>query len=177
MNIWHDINPNRIKSEDFMSVIEISKGSKNKYELDKETGLLVMDRILYTSTHYPANYGFIPRTFADDGDPLDVLVMCTEPIVPLATVRCYPIGVICMTDQGDMDYKIIAIPFQDPTWNIYTDITELPPHVMQEITHFFNVYKALEHKDTNILEIMGRKRAVDIISDAIQFYKIKYTSI
>ena len=174
MNIWHDFSPNRITPEDFISAIEISKGSKNKYELDKETGLLILDRILYTSTHYPSNYGFIPRTYADDGDPLDVLVLCTEPIVPLATVRCYPIGVVCMTDQGDMDYKIIAIPFQDPTWNIYHDLCELPPHIMQEITHFFNVYKALEHKDTKILEIMDRKRAVDIIREAIDFYNVKY---
>lgn len=174
MNIWHDMNPNRISPEDFMSVIEISKGSKNKYELDKETGLLVLDRILYTSTHYPWNYGFIPKTFADDKDPLDVLVLCTEPIVPLATVRCYPIGVICMTDQGDMDYKIIAIPFEDPTWNVFHDVSELPPHIMHEITHFFNVYKTLEHKDTNILEIMNRERAVQIVKDAIDFYRITY---
>ncbi len=174
MNIWHDMNPNRISPEDFMSVIEISKGSKNKYELDKETGLLVLDRILYTSTHYPWNYGFIPKTVADDKDPLDVLVLCTEPIVPLATVRCYPIGVICMTDQGDMDYKIIAIPFEDPTWNVFHDVSELPPHIMHEITHFFNVYKTLEHKDTNILEIMNRERAVQIVKDAIDFYRITY---
>jgi len=174
MNIWHDMNPNRITQDDFISVIEISKGSKNKYELDKHTGLLILDRILYTSTHYPSNYGFIPRTYADDGDPLDVLVLCTEPIVPLATVRCYPIGVICMTDQGEMDYKIIAIPFQDPTWNIFHDVSELPPHIMQEITHFFNVYKALEHKDTNILEIMNRDRAVEIIKEAIEFYKVSF---
>lgn len=174
MNIWHDINPNRISAEDFISVIEIPKGSKNKYELDKETGLLVLDRILYTSTHYPANYGFIPRTYADDKDPLDVLVLCTEPIVSLATVRCYPIGVICMTDQGEMDYKIVAIPFKDPTWNVFHNISDLPPHTMQEITHFFNVYKALEHKDTNILEIMDRQRAVGIIQDAIDYYQVKF---
>lgn len=175
MNIWHDINPNRINPDDFMCVIEISKGSKNKYELDKQTGLLVMDRILYTSTHYPSNYGFIPRTYADDSDPLDVLVLCTEPIVPLATVRCYPIGVICMTDQGEMDYKVIVIPFEDPTWNIYHDVSELPPHIMQEITHFFNVYKALERKDTNILEIMNRDRAIQIVKEAIEFYRVSFT--
>lgn len=174
MNIWHDFNPNRISKDDFVAVIEISKGSKNKYELDKESGLLILDRILYTSTHYPSNYGFIPKTYADDSDPLDVLVLCTEPILPMATVRCYPIGVICMTDQGEMDYKIIAIPFGDPTWNSYHDVSELPPHIMHEITHFFNVYKALEHKDTNILEIMNRDRARKIIQEAIEFYRIKF---
>ena len=100
MNIWHDINPERINLEDFIAVIEISKGSKKKYELDKETGLIILDRILYTSTHYPANYGFIPRTFADDGDPLDVLVLCSEELEPLSLVRCYPVGVVRMIDDN-----------------------------------------------------------------------------
>lgn len=121
MNIWHDISPKRITAEDFIAVIEISKGSKNKYELDKETGLLILDRILYTSTHYPANYGFIPRTYADDGDPLDVLVLCSEELVPLSLVRCYPIGVMSMIDNGKYDEKIIAIPFSDPTYNGYAE--------------------------------------------------------
>ena len=107
-NIWHDISPSRITSNDFIAVIEIEKGSKKKYELDKETGHLILDRILYTSTHYPTNYGFIPRTYADDNDPLDVLVLCSEVIQPLSLVRCYPIGVITMLDQGRLDEKIIA---------------------------------------------------------------------
>ena len=111
-NLWHDMLPSRIKPEDFIAVIEISKGSKTKYELDKETGALILDRILYTSTHYPANYGLIPRTYADDNDPLDVLVLCSEPLAPLALVRCYPIGVIAMIDNGHMDQKIIAIPYE-----------------------------------------------------------------
>ena len=115
MNIWHDISPKRITAGDFMAVIEIEKGSKCKYELDKETGVLRLDRILYTSTHYPANYGFIPRTYADDLDPLDVLVLCSESLYPMTTVRCYPIGVISMIDNGRYDEKIIAIPFNDPT--------------------------------------------------------------
>ena len=117
MNIWHDINPKKISKSDFVAVIEIEKGSKNKYEMDKETGLLMLDRILYTSTHYPANYGFIPRTYADDLDPLDVLVLCSERVNPLTMVRCYPIGVITMMDNGRFDEKIIAIPFEDPTYN------------------------------------------------------------
>lgn len=115
MNIWHDISPKRIKADDFFAVIEITKGGKAKYEMDKETGLLRLDRVLYTSTHYPANYGFIPRTFANDGDPLDVLVLCSENIIPMSLVRCYPIGVIVMDDGGSEDEKIIAIPFDDPT--------------------------------------------------------------
>ena len=116
MNIWHDISPKVITKEKFTAVIEIPKGSKVKYELDKTTGLLRMDRILYTSTHYPANYGFIPRTYAEDGDPLDVLVLCSETLAPLSLVDCYPIGVISMLDNGAADEKIICIPLNDPTY-------------------------------------------------------------
>ena len=148
MNLWHDVAPHRVRPEDFLAVIEIEKGSKNKYEMDKETGALRLDRILYTSTHYPANYGFLPRTWADDGDPLDVLVLCSECIRPLSLVECYPIGVITMEDGGSLDEKIIAIPFQDPTYNTYQDISELPDHVASEIKHFFRVYKSLEGKET-----------------------------
>ena len=119
-NIWHDISPKRIAPEDFVCVVEISKGSKKKYELDKETGYIILDRILYTSTHYPANYGFIPRTYGDDYDPLDVLLLCSEPLEPLTLVRAYPIGVITMIDNGRSDEKIIAIPFSDPNYNMLT---------------------------------------------------------
>ena len=114
MNIWHDIPDERISPDNFFAVIEIEKGSKVKYELDKETGMLMLDRVLYTSTHYPASYGFIPRTYADDGDPLDVLVLCSEPIIPMSLVQVYPFGVISMVDNGRNDEKIIAIPFGDP---------------------------------------------------------------
>ena len=124
-NIWHDISPKRISPADFVAVVEISKGSKKKYELDKETGLIILDRVLHTSTHYPANYGFIPRTYGDDLDPLDVLVLCSEPLEPLILVRCYPIGVISMIDSGRNDEKIIAIPYSDPTYNSYHDILSL----------------------------------------------------
>lgn len=173
-NIWHDISPERITRKDFEAVIEISKGSKMKYELDKETGLLKLDRVLHTSTHYPANYGFIPRTYADDNDPLDVLVLCSEKIEPLALVRCYPIGVISMVDGGHADDKIIAIPFGDPTYNEYKDISQLPKHIFDEMTHFFKVYKMLENKDTAINEAQGALAAVDIIEDAIENYKKLY---
>ena len=139
MDIWHDIDSKRITAEDFIAVIEIEKGSTNKYELDKETGALILDRILYTSMHYPANYGFIPRTYAEDFDPLDVLVLCSESIRPMTLVRCYPIGVISMVDNGYNDEKIIAIPFQDPTYHNYRDINELPAHIFKEMTHFFQV--------------------------------------
>lgn len=174
MNIWHDISPKRIQANDFIAVIEIPKGSKKKYELDKETGLLVLDRILYTSTHYPANYGFIPRTYAEDGDPLDVLVLCSESIEPLTLVRCYPIGVIRMLDNGKPDEKIIAIPYSDPSYNLYQDISDLPKHVFDEMRHFFTVYKALENKQTAVDEEQGREEAVRVIQDCIDFYVDNY---
>ncbi len=170
MNIWHDISPKRISPADFVAVIEIEKGSKKKYELDKETGLIMLDRILYTSTHYPANYGFIPRTYGDDLDPLDVLVLCSETIEPLTLVRCYPIGVISMVDNGRQDEKIIAVPFQDPNYNSYRDIDDLPEHIFSEMRHFFTVYKALENKQTAVKEIAGHEEAERIIQAAIDSY-------
>ncbi|NMD38888.1 MAG: inorganic diphosphatase [Christensenellaceae bacterium] len=173
-NIWHDITPGRIKDDDFIACIEIEKGSKKKYELDKETGHLILDRILYTSTHYPANYGFIPRTFADDGDPLDVLLLCSEVIQPLSLVRCYPIGVFAMMDQGKLDEKIIAIPFEDPTFNTYTDVSELPSHFFNEMIHFFSVYKSLEGKDTLVDELQGPDEAKRIIKKCRKAYIDKY---
>jgi inorganic pyrophosphatase len=169
-NIWHDMREERIQPENFVSVIEITKGSKKKYELDKECGLLRLDRILYTSTHYPANYGFIPRTYGDDGDPLDVLVLCSEPIDPMTIVETYPIGVITMIDNGHSDEKIIAIPFGDPTYNQYKDITELPEHIFDEMRHFFSVYKALEDKEAVAKEVNGREAATQVINVALDHY-------
>ena len=173
-NIWHDISPSRITAEDFIAVIEIEKGSKKKYELDKETGSLILDRILYTSTHYPANYGLIPRTYADDNDPLDVLVLCSEVIQPLSLVRCYPIGVITMLDQGKLDEKIIAIPFQDPTYNSYHDVSELPSHIFTEMSHFFTVYKNLEQKETMVDEVRGAEDAKKVIQKCLDQYIEKF---
>ena len=174
MNIWHDISPKRITAGDFMAVIEIEKGSKCKYELDKETGVLRLDRILYTSTHYPANYGFIPRTYADDLDPLDVLVLCSESLYPMTTVRCYPIGVISMIDNGRYDEKIIAIPFNDPTYNSYTDISQIPSHIFEEMSHFFWVYKELEGKETAVNEVKNADEARAVIQKAIDSYVDNY---
>lgn len=169
-NIWHDISPKRISPNDFMMVVEIPKGSKKKYELDKETGFLMLDRILYTSTHYPANYGFIPRTYGDDEDPLDVLLICSQSLEPLTLVRAYPIGVISMIDNGREDEKIIAIAFNDPNYNNYTSIDQLPPHVFDEMRHFFKVYKNLENKETAVDEVSGPDVAIKIIDDAINRY-------
>ena len=174
MNIWHNISPKRISPEDFVAVIEIPKGSKIKYELDKETGFMKLDRILHTSTHYPANYGLIPRTYADDEDPLDVLVLCSEALLPMTLVRCYPIGVIRMIDSGRHDDKIIAFPFDDPNYNCYHSIDELPAHVFAEMKHFFSVYKELENKTTAVNEVEDLETAKQIISDDIDRYIEKF---
>ncbi len=174
MNAWHDIDSSRITPESFAVIIEIPKGSKVKYELDKQTGVLKMDRILHTSTHYPANYGFIPKTYADDYDPLDVLVLCSETLYPMTLVKCYAIGVITMIDNGRNDEKIIAIPFEDPTYNSYTDISQLPQHIFDEMRHFFSVYKSLENKDTAVDEIKGAEDAKKIIKATIDTYRELY---
>ena len=176
MNIWHDISPKRITPDDFMVVIEIEKGSKCKYELDKETGVLMLDRILYTATHYPANYGFIPRTYADDGDPLDVLVLCSQRLNPMTTVRCYPIGLITMMDNGHYDDKVIAIPFSDPSYNGYTDISQIPKHIFDEMSHFFKVYKELEGKETatEVNDASSAEDAKRIVEKAINGYIENY---
>lgn len=174
MNIWHDISEKRITKNEFVSIIEISKGCKNKYELDKETGMLKLDRVLYTATHYPANYGFIPRTYADDNDPLDVLVLCQEDIIPLTLVDCYPIGVLIMIDGNQRDEKIIAIAEKDPFLNMYKDVTELPEHISSEIKHFFEVYKQLEGKKTEVEKFLGRTEAEKIIEKSIENYKAKF---
>ena len=173
-NIWHDISPKRINPEDFICVVEISKGSKKKYELDKETGYLMLDRILYTSTHYPANYGFIPRTLADDGDPLDVLVLCTESIIPMTIVECYPIGVIKMIDDGAIDEKIIAVCNNDPYHNSFLDVSELPSHLFMEIKHFYEVYKMLEYKETIVNKVENAEEAKKVILDCINRYNETY---
>ncbi len=173
-NIWHDIDNDRIKKDDFIVCIEISKGSKKKYELDKETGMIILDRILHTSTHYPANYGFIPRTYADDRDPLDVLVLTQEIIDPLVLVRCKPIGVIKMIDNDDVDEKVIAVAYNDPAMNGYNDLSELPTHMFDEISHFFTVYKQLEGKETVVQEVLGKDEAIKVVDDCINAYDSLY---
>lgn len=170
MNIWHHIAKERINPEDFVSCIEISRGSPNKYELDKQTGLLKLDRVLYTSMHYPANYGFIPLTYAEDDDPLDVLVLCQESIAPMTLVQCYPIGVVMMTDGDKADEKIISVPYGDPAYNQYKDISELPKHTFDKITHFFEFYKTLEGKAIKVEQPYGREKAIEVIEHCIERY-------
>ena len=176
MNIWHDISKERIKKDDFIGVVEISKGGDVKYELDKETGMLRLDRVLYTATHYPTNYGFIPRTYAEDNDPLDVLILCNEEIIPLTLVECYPIGVLIMNDNGEEDEKIIAISKKDPYLNGYNDISALPNHISDEIKPFIQVYKQWEGKTTTVDRMLGKEEAEQIIEKCMKTYDEKFNN-
>ena len=172
MHPWHDSYvDDAIVSDAFPVVIEIPKGSKNKYELDKETGLLKLDRVLYSAVHYPADYGFIPRTFCDDGDPLDALVLSQEPVYPLTLVEARAIGVMRMRDEKGIDDKIVAVSVHDPAFSGYTDKAQLPSHLLLELQRFFQDYKALEHKQVVVEDLLGPQDAVTIIRDALELYR------
>ncbi|MGC4094995.1 MAG: inorganic diphosphatase [Polyangiaceae bacterium] len=171
MHPLHDILvPQNI--EDFVpAVIEIPKGSKLKYELDKRTGLLMLDRVLYSSVHYPANYGFIPQSHSDDGDPLDILVLMQEPVVPLTIVRARPIGGFSMKDDKGVDDKIVAVAVDDPAFSHLTDVHDLPGHITREIQRFFEDYKALEHKISIVEGMYNRTQAYVVVREAIGHYR------
>jgi inorganic pyrophosphatase len=155
----------------FPVVIEIPKGSKNKYELDKETGLLRLDRVLYSAVYYPADYGFIPRTYCGDGDPLDALVLSQEPVFPMTIVEARAIGVMRMRDEKGIDDKILAVSVRDPAFADYTDQSQLPPHVVREVQRFFVDYKVLENKQVEIENLLGPRQAVEVIHEALAMYR------
>jgi inorganic pyrophosphatase len=172
MHPWHDsyIDDAHL-SIAFPVVIEIPKGSTNKYELDKETGLLRLDRVLYSAVYYPADYGFIPRTYCDDGDPLDALVLGQEPVYPLTIVEARAVGVMRMRDEKGIDDKIVAVSVRDPAFAEYFDHTQLPTHVLRQVRRFFEDYKVLEHKQVVVEDLLGPAEAVRIISDALEMYR------
>lgn len=170
MHPWHEVEIGDKAPEIVNAIIEIPKGSKIKYELDKKSGLIMMDRILFSSVHYPANYGFIPQSYCEDHDPLDILVLGQEVAVPLCIMRAKPIGVMKMLDQGEADDKIIAVHQDDPEYSHYNDIEELPPHRMLEIRRFFEDYKKLEKKEVKVENFFDRKEALKVIAEAQNFY-------
>lgn len=173
---WHDIElpPDKELDQQFPAVIEIPAGSKVKYELDKRTGMIKVDRILFSSVHYPANYGIIPRTYAEDGDPLDVLVLGQGPVVPLSIMQARAIGGFRMRDEAGLDDKIICVHVHDPAYRDYEEMEQLPEHMITEIMHFFEDYKTLEGKETSVGERIGRSSAVKVVQDCAARYRERY---
>jgi inorganic pyrophosphatase len=171
MHPLHDIRVPEKFDEYFPAVIEIPRGSKLKYELDKKTGLLMLDRVLYSSVHYPANYGFIPQSHAGDGDPLDVMVLMQEPLHPLTIVRARAIGGFAMTDDKGVDDKILAVAVDDPAFAHYQEASELPPHLLKEVRRFFQDYKVLEGKFSEVEDLYGRAKALDVIRESLNTYR------
>jgi inorganic pyrophosphatase len=167
---WHDVTPGELLPHEFNALVEIPMGSSVKYELDKRTGLLRLDRVLYSAVYYPANYGFIPQTYAEDEDPLDVLVLCQEAVAPMTLVTARAIGLMTMVDSGKRDHKILAVAVGDPEFNSFRDAQELPPHRLTMLRRFFQDYKQLEGKSVAVDEIQSAELALPIIEDALQRY-------
>ncbi len=174
MHPWHDVELGEQAPEILSALIEVPMGSNVKYELDKPSGLLKVDRTLFSSVHYPANYGFFPRTYGYDNDPLDVLVLGQESFVPLCIVRAKPIGLMQMIDQGQSDDKVIAVHYDDQEYNHYQSIHELPPHRLAQVKRFFEDYKALENKSVSVAGFLGPAEALSVIRDAITHYNETY---
>ncbi len=173
---WHGVHYGDHAPRTVTAVIEIPQGSRCKFELDKPSGLLKLDRVIYSSFYYPVNYGFIPQTYGDDKDPLDILVLTSLPVVPLTLMEAKVIGVMQMIDSGDSDDKIIAVAAKDPSVNHYNNIEELPSHFLNELRHFFEEYKALENKEVVVEEFGDKVIALKIIEEAIQAYRDKFIS-
>ncbi len=170
IHAWHDVTPGEQLPEEFNTVTEIPFGSSVKYELDKASGLIKLDRVLYSAVYYPANYGFLPQTLAEDDDPLDVLVLCQESVVPLTIIHARAIGLMTMLDSGKKDHKIIAIATEDPEFNTYREASQMPPHRLIMLRRFFQDYKQLEGKEVEVDEIRPAGEAYPIINDALRRY-------
>lgn len=174
MNLWHEISLGEKAPEEFNVVIENPKGNKNKYEIDKETGLIKLDRAMKTSQDYPFDYGFAPQTYWEDGDALDVVVLATYPIHPGILLVVRPVAVMHMTDSGDSDDKIIAVPVKDPRWENVKDLADVNPHTIKEIRHFFETYKSIDEKIVTIDGVEGRDKAIEAVKRSVELYKEKF---
>jgi inorganic pyrophosphatase len=172
-NLWHDIAPGT--DEKINVIIEINKGSKNKYEVDKETGMIALDRVAHTAQDFPFDYGFVPQTLWDDGDPVDVVVLTTYPLMPGILVRVRPVAVMDMIDSGDSDAKIIAVPIDDPRWDNTKDLADINPHTVKEIEHFYSTYKKLQNKVVEVKGFMPKKDAIAAFQKGQKLYKDKFS--
>jgi len=174
---WHDVSPGDKLPTEFRGVIEIPMGSKVKYEIDKPSGLIKLDRMLHSAVHYPANYGFIPQTLGEDGDPLDILVFCQEPVVPLTIIHARVIGLMDMVDTGKRDHKVLGVAISDPEYNSYQSVKDLPSHRLAMLKRFFLDYKLLENKVVEVDEFHSAEAAYPIIDDALSRYRLNRASL
>ena len=173
MNLWHDIEPGT--KEAMNVIIEINKGSKNKYEVDKKTGLIALDRVSYTTQDFPFDYGFVPRSYWHDNDPLDVVLLTTYPLIPGILVRARPIAIMEMIDGGERDDKVIAVPVDDPRFDNIQDLGDVNPHTLKEIKHFYSTYKKLQNKEVEVKEFKGKKEAQKAFEEGLKMYSEKYS--
>ena len=174
MNLWHDITPGT--ADKINVIVEINQGSKNKYEIDKATGLIALDRVLHSAQEFPFNYGFVPQTLWDDNDPVDVIILATYPLLSGTLVRVRPIALMNMIDSGEPDDKIIAVPIDDPRWEIVKDLADINPHTIKEIQHFFQTYKKLQNKEVTVSGFASRAKALAVFERGCQLYSAKYPS-
>lgn len=174
MNLWHDVPRGNNAPEEFNCIIEIPRGSLNKYEIDKETGLIALDRVSHTAQTYPCDYGFVPQTLWEDGDALDVVVLTTAPLLPGILVKVRPVGLLPMVDGGDSDAKVIAVPVDDPRWNTVQDIADVNPHTLKEIIHFFEHYKKLQNKVVSVAAPQPAAAAKEAFMKSIELYTQKF---
>lgn len=173
MNLWHDIEPGN--KDEINVVVEINKGSKNKYEVDKKTGLIALDRVAHTAQDFPFDYGFVPQTYWEDNDPLDVVILTTYPLLPGILVRVRPVAIMEMIDSGEGDSKIIAVPTDDPRWNEVQDLKDINPHTVKEIEHFYSTYKKIQNKEVKVLGFKDKAEAQSVFTRGIELYKEKFS--
>ena|SRR3989338_3058730 len=174
MNLWHEISPGKNIPEEINVIIEINKGSKNKYEIDKETGLIALDRVAYTAQDFPFDYGFVPQSYWHDNDPLDVIVLTTYPLLPGIIVRARPVAIMNMIDSGEGDDKIIAVPIRDPRWEGVSDLKDINKHTLKEIEHFYSTYKKLQNKEVQVTGFGNKADAENAINEGLKLYKEKF---